>query len=67
MPKVIINEERCKGCALCVSACPKKIIDLSDTYNSKGYKPAVVVDPDKCIGCAFCGRMCPDTAIEVYK
>ncbi|MBE7038938.1 MAG: 2-oxoacid:acceptor oxidoreductase, partial [Ruminococcaceae bacterium] len=26
MGKVIINEERCKGCYLCITACPRKII-----------------------------------------
>lgn len=67
MPKVVFSEERCKGCELCVSVCPKGILKMSDGMNSKGFRPAMVAESDKCIGCAFCAQMCPDTAIEVYK
>ena len=57
--------EHCKGCSLCVNACPKGIIALSDKRNAKGYPVAHCVDLEKCIGCGFCFRMCPDCAIEV--
>jgi 2-oxoglutarate ferredoxin oxidoreductase subunit delta len=67
MAKVIFNEDRCKGCELCVNVCPKKIIRMAERFNSNGYRPAEVVEQDKCIGCAFCARMCPDVVIEVYK
>jgi 2-oxoglutarate ferredoxin oxidoreductase subunit delta len=67
MAKVVFNEDRCKGCELCISACPRKIIHLADRFNSKGYHPAEVTDENQCIGCAFCARMCPDVVIEVYK
>ncbi len=68
MGKIIVNDKLCKGCAMCVQACPKKIIELSkDIINEKGYHPAVLIDEDKCIACAFCATMCPDSAITVYK
>ena len=68
MAKVTFNEERCKGCGLCVTACPKQIISLAkDRINQKGYHPAVVVEMDKCIGCASCAIMCPDTVITVER
>ena len=68
MPKVTINEERCKGCGLCTEACPKKILELAaDKINKKGYNPARVTDASKCIGCAMCATMCPDVAITVEK
>ena len=68
MAKVIINEERCKGCGLCVRACPKKIMQLSKTkLNSKGYHPSEVTDMSQCIACASCARTCPDAVIEMYK
>ena len=55
MPKVSFRQDRCKGCGLCVSVCPKKIIAIdSAVLNDKGYHPAGVIDMDKCIGCAFC-------------
>lgn len=68
MAKVTIVEELCKGCGLCVRACPKKIMQLSKTkLNSKGYHPAEVVDPGACIACAACARTCPDVVITVEK
>ncbi|HRR36389.1 MAG TPA: 4Fe-4S binding protein, partial [Clostridia bacterium] len=48
MAKAIIDETKCKGCGLCVAACPRKILVLSpDKINSKGYRPAQVVDQSK--------------------
>lgn len=68
MAKVTFNEDRCKGCGLCVDACPKKIVTMAaDRINSKGFHPATVVEMDKCIGCAFCATMCPDVVIEVER
>ena len=68
MAKVTFNEERCKGCGLCVIACPKNIIALAqEKINAKGYHPAEVVEMEKCIGCASCAIMCPDTVITVER
>lgn len=68
MAKTIIDEKVCKGCSLCVSVCPKKILELAaDRINPKGYNPAQCIDESKCIGCAMCAMICPDSAIEVEK
>ena len=68
MAKVTFFKERCKGCKLCVTVCPKKIIEMdTSTLNQKGFHPASVTDMDKCIGCAFCAIVCPDCVIEVEK
>jgi 2-oxoglutarate ferredoxin oxidoreductase subunit delta len=68
MAKVTINEELCKACALCVVACPKKIVVLStDRINTKGFAPAEVTDMGACIACAFCAIMCPHVVITVEK
>jgi 2-oxoglutarate ferredoxin oxidoreductase subunit delta len=68
MPRTHFREDRCKGCGLCVEACPKKIVLLrSDRLNAKGFHPAGVDEMEKCIGCAFCAMMCPDSVIEVEK
>lgn len=65
---VKFDEERCKGCELCISVCPVKILKLHETkINSKGYHPACVTEESKCTGCASCAVMCPDGAISVYK
>lgn len=79
MGKVIIDEERCKGCGLCVDVCPKHILTVAESTNSFGYQPArpvrnkflngsrVASDDEECTGCTLCAQMCPDLAIEVYK
>ena len=68
MAKAIFNADVCKGCGLCVEACPKKILELDEAVlNSKGYHPAKVTDQEKCIACAMCATMCPDCVITVEK
>ena len=68
MPRVIFDEELCKGCGLCVTVCPKKIVKMdTDRINTKGYHPATVHEMYKCTGCKACAMMCPDVVIEVEK
>ena len=68
MAKVTFRTDMCKGCGLCVGACPKKIIALAtDRINAKGHHPAECIDESKCIGCAFCATMCPDCIIRIEK
>lgn len=68
MNKVTFDINLCKGCGLCVSACPKKIIALSkDVLNNGGHHPAEITDSKQCIACAMCAMMCPDVVIKVEK
>jgi len=68
MGKVIINQDKCKGCSLCVEVCPKKILQLDTSkVNPKGYNPSACIDESQCIGCAFCATICPDVVIEVFR
>ena len=68
MPKITVDENLCKGCELCVTACPRGLLALDKTrINSKGYHPSMLVDEEKCIGCAMCAMMCPDVAIKVER
>jgi len=67
MGKIVIDKERCKGCQLCMEICPKKLIQLSDEFNEKGYHFVFFDGSEGCTGCTMCGRICPDIAIEVYK
>ena len=65
---VTFNGKECKGCELCVNACPKKIIALNqEITNDAGYNPAGINDMDSCIGCQSCVRMCPDCIITIVK
>ena len=68
MAKVTFDSDRCKGCALCVDACPNKIIVIAkNKMKAKGHSPAEVTQPEKCIGGAFCATMGPDCVITVER
>lgn len=68
MSRPVFREELCKGCGLCIQACPRHILVLAeDRINHKGYRPATCQDPAECTGCAICARNCPDVVIEVYQ
>ncbi len=65
---VSFKKDNCKGCGLCVDACPKQILRVApDQINKKGHHPAECVDQEKCIACAFCAMMCPDCVITVER
>lgn len=64
----IIDRERCKGCNLCVVACPMKVLSLAEKQvNNKGYHFAQQVRDGLCNGCASCAIVCPDGCITVYR
>ena len=67
MPKIEIDIVRCKGCGLCTTVCPQKIVVMSDQINALGYHPAAAPNQEKCTGCSFCAEICPDVAIIVFK
>ncbi|MBQ1976935.1 MAG: 4Fe-4S binding protein, partial [Clostridia bacterium] len=55
MAKLTFKTDICKGCGLCVDACPKKLLRLAqDKINKKGHHPAEITDEDACVGCASC-------------
>jgi len=65
---IVIDENRCKGCELCTTVCPKDIIHMADRFTPRGYHPATLVDPEYiCTGCLLCSTICPDVAITVYR
>jgi len=68
MLRAVFREERCKGCQLCISACPVNIIAMNeDKLNEKGYHIAYLTDEKSCIACGMCVVACPDLAIEVKE
>lgn len=64
---ITVDRERCKGCGVCLGACPFDVLALSDQVNSKGYPFAVQVRSEACTGCANCAVVCPDGCIEVFR
>lgn len=64
---ITVDTERCKGCALCVTACPKDAISMAKQVNLNGYNFVEMVNQDSCTGCASCAIVCPDACITVYR
>lgn len=64
---IVVDNERCKGCGVCVEACPTKVLRLNKEVNSRGYNYSYMADPEACIGCAGCAVVCPDSCIVVYR
>ena len=61
------NQEECKGCGLCIEACPPRVISLSERLNPYGYRTAVYAGHG-CTGCGICFLACPEPgAITVYR
>jgi 2-oxoglutarate ferredoxin oxidoreductase subunit delta len=65
--RIDINVERCKGCGVCIGACPFNLLALSGKVNHKGYNYLEVKEQERCTGCANCAVVCPDCIITVYR
>ena len=64
---VIVNEDECKGCGLCIDMCPKDVLIEQPHLNRMGYRPAGYLG-EGCIGCGHCFYACPEPgAITVLK
>jgi NAD-dependent dihydropyrimidine dehydrogenase PreA subunit len=65
--KLRVDVDECKGCGLCVEACPPKVIFLSEGLNHYGYRTATYAGMG-CTGCGICFMVCPEPgAITVMK
>lgn len=62
-----IDRDRCKGCGLCVAVCRKKVLQISDEVNTKGYFPVYQAHSENCVFCAMCCIMCPDMALTITE
>lgn len=62
-----IDENFCKGCGLCLDACPRNLLEIQAQPNTHGVKPTILPDAaaQRCTACALCALVCPDTAISV--
>jgi len=64
---IVVDIERCKGCEVCVEACPQEVIAMANEVNGKGYRYAYMKNPEACTGCTNCAIVCPDGVITVYR
>ena len=65
---VVVDIEACKGCQLCVAACPANILELTPAkVNRKGYPFVRITEWEKCTGCTSCATVCPDSCLTVYR
>lgn len=63
--KIEIYRNLCKGCSICISFCPFKVLNRSEEMNSRGFYPPKVVSEERCTGCRLCELLCPDFAIAI--
>ncbi len=64
---VAVNVEECKGCKLCVEACPVNVLFIAESYNTHGYNPSEYLG-EGCTGCGVCYYACPEPgALVVFK
>ncbi|WP_037599919.1 4Fe-4S dicluster domain-containing protein [Streptacidiphilus rugosus] len=63
---VVIDQEACKGCELCIAACPASVLVMTtDQVNVRGHRyPQLLAG---CIGCTACTAICPDFVFQVYR
>jgi 2-oxoglutarate ferredoxin oxidoreductase subunit delta len=64
--KIVIDRELCKGCYLCIRACPVKGLEQDSQPNASGSYPSLQIRVEKCMACGSCFEVCPDVCIEVF-
>jgi 2-oxoglutarate ferredoxin oxidoreductase subunit delta len=62
---ITVAVERCKGCELCIPACPPQVLSMSENVNEIGFRYPEL--RPGCTGCNACLLVCPDFVFEVYR
>ncbi len=65
--RIEINRSWCKGCQICVSVCPREVLDIDRQQWTAGHHPITVCRIERCTACRNCELLCPDLAIEVIE
>jgi 2-oxoglutarate ferredoxin oxidoreductase subunit delta len=62
---VTIDVDTCKGCELCITACPPRVLVMSTDVNQLGYRyPRLLAG---CTACRACLQVCPDFCFQIWK
>ena len=65
--RVEVASEECKGCGLCIEACPPRVLRLAEHFNRYGLHPVLYLGTG-CTGCGICFFVCPEPgAITVLR
>ena len=56
---VVVNQEACSGCGICIKACPEP-----NVIKRGGDGKKVVINTMFCKTCMLCASVCPKTAID---
>ncbi len=59
LPNIVIHENLCKGCSICVDFCPTNVLEMKGSVVS-------VKNLEACTRCQLCDLRCPDFAIQVF-
>jgi 2-oxoglutarate ferredoxin oxidoreductase subunit delta len=62
-----IDSDKCKGCEICITVCPKKLLAISEEVNSGGLHFVEIQNAKDCIGCKSCAIICPDSVFSIFK
>jgi 2-oxoglutarate ferredoxin oxidoreductase subunit delta len=62
---LVIDVDKCKGCELCIAACPPNVLVMSTDVNAIGYRYPQLTPG--CTGCTACQLVCPDFVFSVYR
>jgi 2-oxoglutarate ferredoxin oxidoreductase subunit delta len=65
--KILVSEELCKGCGICISLCPLKVLSKSVELSPHGVYVPIPTNINKCTSCRICEYYCPDLAIHIIK
>jgi 2-oxoglutarate ferredoxin oxidoreductase subunit delta len=60
MVKIVVDNNKCTGCATCVGTCPVGVYEVKDGKS-------VAAKPDECLVCRACEVQCPEGAIQVVE
>ncbi len=62
---LIIAVDQCKGCELCIPACPPGVLEMSLETNSMGFRFPKL--KPGCTACSACQLVCPDFVFDVFR